>query len=397
MVAASYGELLLAKLVANELTEKHPQARIIYCVRDYATLKKLREGQDDCEVAIWPFDFIYPVARWLSLYSPDLVVFSERFRFTVFSRAAKEFNAKVALINGRAKKRKSRLYSLGQPFYRWVFDAFDAMCFQNCDYKEAAACHVVRTKLVVSGDLKMDLEPKPLSAEKEANLAAWLAHRGDLPVIAAGSTDYQDDDEIVLRAYKIVRESVDCRLLLAPRRLARKDEIIKAIGDAGLTYNCRSAQPGDADVYLLDTLGELAHAYKHTVGAYIGGALNGDGHNIMEPLLWGVPVAYGRNRGHFESMQRLAEEADLGTRVATPEDLADFWLQNLNGPDRKPEYAARAKQMLEPHRGALERTVATLSELLPPCTATQMTHSEHFIPSLSLEVTEVRVREEAVS
>jgi 3-deoxy-D-manno-octulosonic-acid transferase len=363
-VAAGYGEFLLVKLLAKEMLSHRPDARIIYCVRDQSTLEYIREKEPNCEAAIWPFDFIYPVARWLDLYKPDLLVFSERFRFTAFSRAAKLYGSRVALINGRSRERRSAYYRLALPFYRWVFGAFDAMCFQMQEHTDAARPFVTDTLLETTGDLKIDLQPKPLSETQKQQIQSWLSTAGEAPFVSAGSTDTFDENAFVLEAYKLCRASTLCKLLLAPRLLEHVENLLPLLEDLGLTYSLRSEGVKEADVYVLDTIGELSFAYQFSVAAYVGGAFEGNGHNIVEPLQWGVPVSYGMNRGHFEHLQVSAEEAGVGTRVGTSDELAAFWLVHLRDADRRVEIKARAAAMLEPHKGALERTVAVLRRLV---------------------------------
>jgi 3-deoxy-D-manno-octulosonic-acid transferase len=66
------------------------------------------------------------------------------------------------------------------------------------------------------------------------------------------------------------------------------------------------------DVFCLDTVGELAVAYRYAQAAYVGGTLNSAGHNMAEPLYWGIPVSYGPARGFFETVKRACEAAGVG-------------------------------------------------------------------------------------
>ena len=121
---------------------------------------------------------------------------------------------------------------------------------------------------------------------------------------------------------------------------------------------------GPADVYILDSFGELSYAYKFASAAYVGGALFGMGHNVIEPLEWGIPVSYGSNRGHFGTIQESCERAGVGTRIAKSSQLAVHWLGVLNSPECRAEIAEQCRTMLERHRGALGVTLDEVHELI---------------------------------
>src|ERR1700675_2121888 len=59
------------------------------------------------------------------------------------------------------------------------------------------------------------------------------------------------------------------------------------------------------DVYLLDSIGELAALYRHAALAFIGGSLvETGGHNPIEAWAEGVPVVVGP---HTHNIREIAE------------------------------------------------------------------------------------------
>src|SRR5690606_28166496 len=146
---------------------------------------------------------------------------------------------------------------------------------------------------------------RPAPDESKANsLAQWLQPDSS-PILAAGSLE-EGDLAFVLEAFQAVREKAACRLMVAPRRLQHAQAMREQVEALGYTVSLRSEVGGEeADVYLLDTMGELATAYQFSQAAFVGGTLGqGAGHNVVEPLVFGVPVLYGPNRGFFESVQK---------------------------------------------------------------------------------------------
>jgi len=195
-----------------------------------------------------------------------------------------------------------------------------------------------------------------MAPERTATIRKWLAPEHS-PIIAAGSTDELDEDRFVLDAFIKVRRERDCRLLLAPRNLDHPSGLKEEIESRGLTVSFRTTMDPVADVHVLDTMGELGYAYSLSSAAYVGGSLYGMGHNIAEPLEWGVPVCYGPRRGHFESIQRLCERFGVGFRISTADQLASKFSELLDDTELRDSIKVKAKEMLDRERGATDRTV----------------------------------------
>jgi 3-deoxy-D-manno-octulosonic-acid transferase len=117
-------------------------------------------------------------------------------------------------------------------------------------------------------------------------------------------------------------------------------------------------------VYLLDTLGELAFSYSFALGAFVGGTIKGTGHNVMEPVMLGLPVCYGPMRGHFEDLQLLCEQFAVGFRCFTSDEMSAHWIRVLTDEAFRDEIRARSEQFLQQEGGATDKTVDALVELI---------------------------------
>ncbi|MCH7945063.1 MAG: hypothetical protein IIC73_03490, partial [Armatimonadetes bacterium] len=296
LVSASLGELLITDKITRAIRADRPAAKVTWAIRDRQTLehtKKMHPGQS---VVYWPYDWIVPVVRWLKATRPDVLVMVERYRFPMFVRATRRYGAHVVLVNGRCKLRKF-FFAAARPYFRWLFSSYSSVFFQHEEYVENARPLMGEgTNVAVTGDIKFDLSHIRIEPEKAVAVDQWISSAGDVPVLAVGSTDCEEEERFVIEAFLAVRKTRDVRLMIAPRRPARTDAVVKLLESHGLTVSRRSRMDGPADVYVLDTLGELSYAYKFATAAYVGGSLVGMGHNVIEPLEWGIPVSYGPNR-----------------------------------------------------------------------------------------------------
>jgi len=164
----------------------------------------------------------------------------------------------------------------------------------------------------------------------------------------AASTHAGEEDACA-RAFVILRARfADLRLLLAPRHLARLDEVEAVLRRHGLAFVRRSALrdgrwSGEPSVLLLDTLGELAGLYGGAVAAFVGGTLVPvGGHNVVEPARAGVAVLFGP---HVENVRALAgrlEASAGGIQVRDAPELAERLGELLGDPARARRMGAAA-------------------------------------------------------
>jgi 3-deoxy-D-manno-octulosonic-acid transferase len=223
----------------------------------------------------------------------------------------------------------------------------------------------------VTGSIKFPHSYPPIEPEREAALRDWIEKRTNgAPLLVAGST-HRTEEAFVLDAFERVRSEqltggVAPVLLIAPRHVNRGDDVAELIRERGLRFSRRSQShlepnpPEACDVLLLDTLGELATAYRFGIGSFVGGTVYGDSHNVAEPLVWMIPVAYGPRRGNFHNEQRICEEAGVGFRISSPEELASHWTQLLNSPEWRQELAEKIRVLVESQRYAFERVLKVL-------------------------------------
>lgn len=361
LVGASFGELLLIERLTEELESRVGPIGISWILRDRETMRQAARLNPTRSLAYWPFDSLYPVGRLLDSMQPNLMVMMERFRTANLVVGAARVGVPVVLVNGRWRKRPPFVDAFQRGFVRRVLGSFHTLLFQSAGHLEAAKPLLRSDQIArVTGDLKYDLRQNTLPADTIAGLECWLGIHDGIPILAAGSTDVPAEEEMVLEAFLEARKAAPCRLLLAPRRPTRRDEILKMLDRLGLKASLRSNPTPNADVLVLDTMGELAWAYRYTVAAYVGGSHSGMGHNVIEPVGYGIPVAYGMRRGHFEAMQKLCERHGVGFRVPDAPALADLWKRTLTDSEWADCVAQKGRALVEAQRGAMRATVDAL-------------------------------------
>lgn len=220
--------------------------------------------------------------------------------------------------------------------------------------------------VALGGNLKADLPPpRPLHGGWAALRSGWA---GD-PVLVVGNT-VDGEEALLVQAWQAVKARVPAlRLILAPRQPRRFDRVARDFTEGGLAFRRASdSWPEEVawrvtDVLLLDTLGELPAAYAEgTLALVAGGWTSKGGHNPLEPVRAGLPTALGPGHANFEDLVEPLRAAGRLEVVAAGDLIA--WV--LTGLEKAPLRTAGPAPLPESMAGALDRTWALVSPLLPP-------------------------------
>jgi 3-deoxy-D-manno-octulosonic-acid transferase len=179
----------------------------------------------------------------------------------------------------------------------------------------------------------------------------------------------EGEEPLVLQAFAAARAHHPAlRLLLVPRHPERFDEAAALATAAGWTVARRSALSApwsEGEVLVLDTLGELPRLYAQASVVFVGGSLVPmGGHNVMEAAAAARPVIVGPHMENFQEAAAELRRAGALLEVATAAALAIQVDRLLADAERSAEIGRRGCAVVEHNRGALQRTVDALAELM---------------------------------
>jgi 3-deoxy-D-manno-octulosonic-acid transferase len=155
--------------------------------------------------------------------------------------------------------------------------------------------------------------------------------------------------------------------VVAPRYVERAGRIMALAVEAGLDVRLRSggAAAGAAEVTILDTIGELATAYRLATLVFVGGSfVTRGGQNVLEPAAQGKPVLFGPHMENFKDSVQVLQGRG-GIQVGTPEQLFRVADELLTRPDQLEELGALARRAVSSIRGASARNVDHMLAVLP--------------------------------
>ena len=390
--AVSLGETRTAALLIEALRAQHPGLRILL-THGTATgraegLGLIRPG----DVQVWqPWDSAAAVAGFFQHFRPRLGLLMETEVWPNTVAAAQALAIPLLLVNGRLSDKSLQQALRMAPLSRPAYGALAAVYAQT----EGDAQRFGRLGAKVAGvfgNLKFDATP---DAGQLAQGSAWrqalgrmAATRGAQPVLMfASSRDGEEElffQEIMALAQQrraqaainLVASSApaSCQFLVVPRHPQRFDEAQALAEKYGLRVSRRSswlAGPADskealqADIWLGDSIGEMALYYALSEVALLGGSFAPlGGQNLIEAAACGCPVVMGPHTFNFAEAAEQAETVGAARRVADLPQALQAALQLLGDRQARAGAMSASLAFAARNRGATAHTLRALQPFL---------------------------------
>jgi 3-deoxy-D-manno-octulosonic-acid transferase len=365
--ALSVGETLSVVPLVEALKDENPEAEIAFSCATEAGMGIARQRLTPWVETFFylPHDFPLACGMLTRRLKPDLFVLVETDLWPNLLASLKRRGAVTALVNARLSpnsfRRLNRLKPLAEPVARCLTVVF-AQSVE--DKRRFEALGIPPERVMCEGNLKFDsalaagggVAPGALreSAGIEEGRTIWIA----------GST-HEGEEEPILRTHKALMDNhMDILLILAPRQVRRRDEIVSLCKRYGLSVAVRSTGETAAGktVYLLDTMGELGAFYAIAHATFIGGSLVPfGGHNPLEAVVRGTPAVWGPHLFNFREIETVLLDAPGCRRVASPEELLNALSLLLSDRTRQSSGYEAMRGFIEPHLGAGMRIARFLS------------------------------------
>ncbi|MCD8138577.1 MAG: 3-deoxy-D-manno-octulosonic acid transferase [Planctomycetaceae bacterium] len=373
--AVSVGEVVASVDLVRMFREDNPRWDLRVSTTTATGRAVAEKTWNEETVVYYPLDFSGMVRRSFDNIRPNLIVLMELEIWPNFLAEAARRRIPVVVANARITERSVKRLSFAPGVARNMARAVEAWFAQTEEYAERLVrIGVPEKRIEVTGSVKYDAVP----LEIDTALAGYYrrlfgcgetpyADGGDLLAVA-GST-HPSEEKIFLEALQkaVGDKPVRRKVVLTPRHPERLDEVEAVARDYGTVIR-RSALPEpspdqergavDADIILVDTMGELAKIYAAADVVYIGGTFHRHGgQNFMEPCGLAKPTLVGPHLWNFREPAELLRGADGLRVVETPELLADALKEFVDNPAAGVAMGRRAREALLKQRGAARRMV----------------------------------------
>lgn len=307
--------------------------------------------------------------RLLKIIQPKQLVLVEAEVWPNLTAAAQSLGIPVSLVNARLSPRSARRYLKFSWFIGPIFRMLKQVLVQEqADIARWQSFGMEPSRIHLTGSIKYDPDGAAVSEAKVEELREVLLRAGVLPtqpVLLAASTHAGEEIEIA-RVFQKLRESVaDLVLLIVPRHVERRAEIVAALQTISLQPALRSNNTAtvapDAPCLIIDTTGELA-AWQHLASVVVIGKsfLAEGGQNPAEAALAKKPVLFGPHMENFTPLVDLLLKHQGAQQVSSFDELTTACRDLLTNTSAAATMATNGNAALVVHQGATLRTVARL-------------------------------------
>ena len=382
--AVSLGETRAAAILLKALRARDPGLRVLLT---HGTATGRAEGRallQPGDVQVWqPWDTHAVVEHFFEHFKPRLGLLMETEVWPCLVASAHARGTPLVLVNGRLSEKSLQQALRLSPLARPAYGALTAVYAQTesdaARYRQLGA-HVAG----VFGNLKFDAQPDPVQQALGKTWRESLPQQMRQPVVMLASSR-EGEEALFLEQIKLFAQQIRARAainsivpkwLIVPRHPQRFDEVAALAAQSGLSVSRRSSWPGSpaqsadalqADVWLGDSLGEMALYYCLADVALLGGSFEKlGGQNLIEAAAAGCPVVMGPHTFNFAEAAQLAVESGAAFSCADISGAVAFALQLVADEPALASASLAAAAFSSNHQGVTERYAGALAAFLEP-------------------------------
>ena len=327
--AASVGEVQVLRKLFSALQAERPDLE--FCISTYtrtglALAQKL--FPEARAIFFFPLDAYFTWSRFFGVFHPRGVVMVETEVWPYFLQCCLRRTIPIILANGRVSEKSFKRYRLVRRSLTAVLRPYRRFLMQTAnDAARIVAMGAESSRVEVTGNIKHDAVAAGDTKTGRDEIRKRLGLDDSALLFIAASTR-PGEEEIIARALmriSIFPDAMCC--LLAPRHLERLDEVKTTLEQHRLgfeSYSTLEAGRGrQAPVILMDKMGVLAGLFYGADLAFVGGTLaDVGGHNVMEPVVAGVPVLFGPSLANVQQAADGILARRMGMLVTDADSLA---------------------------------------------------------------------------
>jgi 3-deoxy-D-manno-octulosonic-acid transferase len=288
--AVSLGEVIGSQNIIKLLLQSHD---VVLTTTTPTGLRKAQEiYKDTIAINYAPWDLNIFINRFIDFHQPEALLIFETEIWPAMISVSNFKGIPIFLLNGRLSLKSYNAYSKVSWLLKSILQSFDFIFVQAPQHKERfIRLGVQAEKIAIAGSVKFDAPG--LNFKKL-----------DLPNFVLGASTHLGEEEIILTAFKKIRENHSHKLFICPRHPDRAREVFNLASKMNYKTQLYSQLSlMEYDVCIIDSVGLLPDFYQGADLAFVGGSLvPRGGHNLIEPAVLGTPIIVGKHTFNFEEI-----------------------------------------------------------------------------------------------
>ncbi len=323
--AVSLGEVRAVTPLVKRLLLENPTRKILFTATTLTGSDQVQRSFKDALATgqlahtYLPLDFGLSMAHFLKKVAPKVILVMETEIWPNFILQAKKKQIPLYIISACLSDRSYRRYQKIQKSIHLLLSDVVVLAQTEDDQLRFEVLGVKSAKKM--GNIKYDLTVPDSVFER---LAILQSLRDPQAIYWIAASTHEKEEELIIEAFiRAKRRMPHLKLILAPRHPERFQEVKLLLDEYVDAHDYQFSVRSEgalsdlnpkADIWLIDTLGELLLFYAFADIATVGGSFVPiGGHNILEPAYFSKPIIVGP---HMEEnretmLQFLANDAIL--------------------------------------------------------------------------------------
>ncbi|MDF7825536.1 3-deoxy-D-manno-octulosonic acid transferase [Pontiellaceae bacterium B12227] len=364
--AVSVGEIYVALRFIKAYRSAHPDAHFALSTTTSTAHAIGRKEIDERDVLFYfPVDLPVIINKVLGIINPVRIVLMEGEFWPNLIRLADNRGIPISLVNGRMSERSYKGYLKLKSLTADILRRINPICVQgDADAQRMLGIGAPKENVHIMGTVKFDVAQRDPAGEQIAAGVMGKVNVPDDAVVLLGGSTWPGEEEVLCKLYKKLRpEYPNLFLVIVPRHVERRDEVMACFEEHGLSV-VRRSQVDDfqgletPDLLFVDTTGELRNFYSTADIIFVGKSLlEHGGQNPIEPAIFGKAVVVGPNMENFPAVMPVFLKNGSIVQVDGIQTLETAIVELLASPAKRAELGERAAGIVEINRGAIERTI----------------------------------------
>jgi len=306
---ASLGEFEQGRPLIEKIKSKHPNIPVVLSFYSPSGFK-IREDYVHADLVLYlPADTPANARVWLDLLEPRMAYFVKYEFWLNYLFELDRLEIPRYLIAGSFRK--------DQLFFRWYGGLFRRALrgfktlFVQAESDQILLKNFAVRNVVVAGDPRIDRVAEIASQPKMMPAIAELAQRA--PLLVLGSS--WPPEEKMLNTFLRPHSDLPYSIVIAPHDISethlKKIETNSVLPIQRLSEIQKNELLPATRIILVDSIGLLSSIYQYGKIAFIGGGFGSGIHNILEPLVFGLPTLIGSNYQKFPEAVTLVQRGGV--------------------------------------------------------------------------------------
>jgi 3-deoxy-D-manno-octulosonic-acid transferase len=327
---ASLGEFDQGMPLMKELKEKDPSLFLLVSFFSPSGMEHYQKREPMVDAACYlPLDTRHNTRTFVQIVQPVKAVFVKYEFWPNFLRALGRQHIETIAV--------SAIFRPSQIYFRWYGGFFRSALkevkhfyVQNAESGQLLSSIAI-DQHSISGDMryKRVVQAKEVAMKTSNELISTFT-QGQNTLILGSS--WPKEEGIVKDALPNLGT---IKLIIAPHDVSESHiTAIQAAFPNALRYtqldaSRDAAQLVNAQILIIDSIGQLSAAYRYGTIAFIGGGFTGNLHNVLEPAVYGLPLLFGPKHAKFPEAE-LFLQIGFAFEVTNATDFSEAFhiLQN---------------------------------------------------------------------